>query len=115
MRCDTIAGIQMPHPFGEQQVDVQSERGDGRAYHFRQRMAGRALHLLDDATGVDDARGSRTAQYAVDEVPQIAAQQHVDQEDGVGHLVAVGAHGGADVASDGFASASTMPADTSAR
>jgi len=36
-------------------------------------------------------------QYAVDEVPQIAAQQHVDQEDGVGHLVAVGAHGGADV------------------
>ena len=97
MRCGTIAGIRMPHPFGEQQVDVQSERGDGRAYHFRQRMAGRALHLLDDATGVDDARGSRTAQYAVDEVPQIAAQQHVDQEDGVGHLVAVGAHGGADV------------------
>lgn len=47
---------------------------------------------------VDDARRAPgTAQYAVDEVPQIAAQQHVDQEDGVGHLVAVGAHGGADV------------------
>lgn len=47
MRCDTIAGIQMPHPFGEQQVDVQSERGDGRAYHFRNGWPAVQLHLLD--------------------------------------------------------------------
>ena len=87
----------MPHPFRKQQVDVEVECGDGRAHHFGQRMADGALHLSDDVGGAEHAGRARFAQRAVDQFRQVAAQQHVDQEHGVGNLVSVGAHGGADV------------------
>ncbi len=86
----------MLHVFGEQHVDVEVQRADGRAHHFRQRMTVHVLHLAQHVGGAKHGCRSPGAEFAVDEFRQVVAQHEVDQKDGVGHLVTIFAHDGAD-------------------